>query len=133
MIDTTPDSLKARKFFLSFRMLVCGSVFGPLFCNAVLRVLSSLAIISLRKRELAALLKLCSCYQVVVSVLCFFTTVEWAGLQCVIVTFPGHPHLLFLRAVLKFHAQSSQGLSMMEMRIKNIQTMGQIFPLFLCE
>ena len=44
----------------------------PMFCvvsmflNAVLGVLSSFAIISLRKRELVALLKLCSCSHVAV-------------------------------------------------------------------
>ena len=30
-----------------------------------------------------------------VSVLCLFLTVPWVGLQCVIVAFPGHTHLLF--------------------------------------
>ena len=30
-----------------------------------------------------------------VSVLCLYLTVAWVGLQCVIVTFPGHSHLLF--------------------------------------
>ena len=29
-----------------------------------------------------------------VSVLCLFLTVPWVGLQCVIVAFPGHTHLL---------------------------------------
>ena len=30
-----------------------------------------------------------------VSVICFFLTVPWVGLQCVLVTVPGHTHLLF--------------------------------------
>ena len=40
--------------------LVCLVRILSLFCNAVLSVLSSFAIISLRKRELAALLQLCT-------------------------------------------------------------------------
>ena len=33
-----------------------------------------------------------------VSVLCLFFTVPWAGLQCVIMAFPGHTHLfLYLK------------------------------------
>ena len=31
----------------------------------------------------------------VVNVLCFFLTVPWAGLQSVIVTFPGRTHLFY--------------------------------------
>ena len=31
---------------------------------------------------------------VTVSVLCFFLVEMWVGLQCVIVVFPGHTHLL---------------------------------------
>ena len=51
------------------------------------------AIDSLRKRELVAilysfLLLLCVC------VLRLFLTAPWVGLQCVIVAFPGHSHLL---------------------------------------
>ena len=45
------------------------------------------------EREIAALLKLCYCYRVAVSVLCLFLVVSWVGLQCVIVAFPGHIHL----------------------------------------
>ena len=45
-------------------------------------ILSSFAIISLRKRELVALLKLCSC--VAVGVLCLDLAVPLVGLQCVI-------------------------------------------------
>ena len=62
-----------------------------LFCYAVLCVLSSFVIISLGKRELVALLY----SHVVVVALCLFLTVPWVGLQCVIVAFPGHTHLLF--------------------------------------
>ena len=42
-----------------------------------------------------ALLLLSSCGHLAVSVLCLFLTVPWVGLQCVIVAFPGHSHLLF--------------------------------------
>ena len=34
---------------------------------------------------------------VTISVLWLFFTVPWVGLQCVIVVFPGHTHLLFNR------------------------------------
>ena len=33
---------------------------------------------------------------VTVNVLCLFLTVKWVGLQCVIVVFPDHTHLLFV-------------------------------------
>ena len=32
---------------------------------------------------------------VTVTVLCLFLTMPWVGMQCVIVTFPGHTYLLF--------------------------------------
>ena len=32
---------------------------------------------------------------VAVSVLCLFFPMPWLGMQCVIVVFPGHTHLLF--------------------------------------
>ena len=51
-----------------------------LLCNALAGALSSFAIISLRKRELVALLLLCSCSHVAVSVLCLFFVVPWVGL-----------------------------------------------------
>ena len=67
--------------------------------SPVLSVLSSFAIISLGEGELVVLLELSSPCYVAVSVLCLFLTVMWVGLQCVIVTFPGHTHLLYnLRA-----------------------------------
>ena len=42
-----------------------------------------------------ALLKLPSWCLVAVSVLCLFLTMPWFGLQCVIVIFPGHTHVLY--------------------------------------
>ena len=56
------------------------------FCYALLCVHSSFAIILKRKRKL-----------VTVNVLWFFLTVPWVGLQCVIVVFPDHTYLPFVR------------------------------------
>ena len=58
-----------------------------LICNAVLRVLSSFAIISLRKREPVALL-------CVISILLYQCSVSLPrGMWSVNVVFPGHTHL----------------------------------------
>ena len=66
-----------------------------LFCYSVLCVLSSFAI-SLMGEESALIalivfLVSCDCY----SVAWLFLTVPWVGMQCVIVVFPDHTHLLF--------------------------------------
>ena len=58
-------------------------------------VLSSFAIIMKRKRELVALLLLSDGCFVSLNVLWLFCTVPWVGLQCEIVVFPDHTHLLF--------------------------------------
>ena len=58
-----------------------------LFCYVVLSVLSSVAVISLRKIELVILLNYLSANS-----LCLFLMVSWVGLQNVIVVFPGHTH-----------------------------------------
>ena len=50
-------------------------------------VLSSFEITLMRNRELVALLWLSSWW--------LFLTEPWVGLQCVIVGFPDHTHLLF--------------------------------------
>ena len=72
---------------------------GVLCCVLVLLsstyVLSSFTIILLRKRDLVAFLKLKSCCCVAFGVLCLFLMVLWVGLQCTIVAFPDHTHLLF--------------------------------------
>ena len=66
------------------------------FCYALLCVHSRFAIILKRKRKLVALLLLSyRCIVTTINVLCLFLTVPWAGLQCVIVVFPDHTHLLF--------------------------------------
>ena len=64
-------------------------------CCTLLYVHSSIAIILMGKRELAALLNLSSWYLVMVKWL--FLAVPWDCLRFVIVVFPDHTHLLFLR------------------------------------
>ena len=71
-------------------MVLCLS----LFWYALLCVLPSFANILKRKRVLAALLLLSYGCLAVVYVL--FLTMPWVGLQCVIVVFPDHTHLLFV-------------------------------------
>ena len=61
-----------------------------LFCYALLCVHSSFAIILKRKRKLVAF------SIIVLQMYCYYKllTVRWVGLQCVIVVFPDHAHLL---------------------------------------
>ena len=66
-----------------------------LFCYALLCFHSSFAIILNRKRKLVALLLLSHRCIVTINVLWLFLTMPWVGLQCVIVVFPDHTHLLF--------------------------------------
>ena len=66
-----------------------------LFCYASLCVLFSFAIILKRKRELIALLLFSYRCLDTVNVLWLFLIVPLDGLQCVIVVFPDHTHLLF--------------------------------------
>ena len=63
-------------------------MFAPLFCCALLSVISSFAIISFGKRGQVELL----CH-LTISGLCLFLVVPWVGLQCVILEFPGHTHV----------------------------------------
>ena len=63
-----------------------------LFCNLVLNVLSSFAIISLKKRRVVALLYLYFyCHNVCVCQ-CLFLAVPWVGLRSLVVAFPDHTH-----------------------------------------
>ena len=62
---------------------------------ASLCVLSSFSIILKRKRELVTLLLLSYGCLVSLNILWLFLRVPWVGLQCVIVVFPDHTHLLF--------------------------------------
>ena len=64
-----------------------------MFCCTLLYVRSSIAIILVGKRELAALLNLSSWCLVMVERL--FLAVPWGCLRFVIVVFPDHTHLLF--------------------------------------
>ena len=66
-----------------------------LFCCTLLYVHSSIAIILIGKRELDALLNLSPWYLVMVVLL--FLAVPWGCLRFVIVVFPDHTHLLFIK------------------------------------
>ena len=79
---------------LYFQLFV-GVLCWSLFCYALLCVHSIFAIILKRKRKLVALLV--SSYRcfVTITVLWLFLAVPWVGLQCEIVVFPHHTHLLF--------------------------------------
>ena len=66
-----------------------------MFCCTLLYVHSSIAIILMGKRELIALLNLSSWCLVMVERL--FLAVPRGSLQFVIVVFPDHTHLLFLK------------------------------------
>ena len=70
-----------------------------MFCCTLLYVHFSIAIILIGKRELIALLGLSSWCLVMVERL--FLTVPWGCLQFVIVVFPDHTHLLFLKSLLR--------------------------------
>ena len=69
-----------------------------MFCCSFLYIPSSFAIILMGKRELVALLSLSSWCLVIVVWL--FLAVTWVSLQFVIVVFPDHAHLLFLKQLL---------------------------------
>ena len=69
-----------------------------MFCCTLLYVHSSIAIILMGKRELAALLNLSSWCLVMVERL--FLAVPLGCLRFVIVVFPDHTHLLFLRLLM---------------------------------
>ena len=77
--------------------LFVGVLYSSLFCYALLCVHSSFAIILKRKRKLVAFLLLSYRCIVAVDVLWLFLTVPWVDLQCVIVVFPDHTHLFFLK------------------------------------
>ena len=65
-----------------------------MFCCTLLYVHSSIAIILMGKRELAALVNLSSWCLLMVELL--FLTMPWGCLWFVIVVFPDHTHLLYL-------------------------------------
>ena len=66
-----------------------------IYITGLLCVHSSFATISMGKRELVALFCLSSwCLMIV---MCLFLTMPWVCLQFLIVVFPDHTHLLFLK------------------------------------
>ena len=74
--------------------LFVGVLCLSLFRYALLFVHSSFAIILTRKRELIILLLLSFGCLVTVNDPWLFLAVPWVGLQCVIVVFPNHAHIL---------------------------------------
>ena len=79
-------------FIVTF--IVGVSIFS-MFCCTLLNFHSSIAIILMGKRELVALLNASSWCLVMVEWL--FLAVQWGCLRFVIVVFPVHIHLLFLK------------------------------------
>ena len=75
--------------------LFVGVMCLTLFCNVLLCVHSSFAIILKRKKKLVAWLLLSYSRIVTIKVQWLFLTVTRVGLQCVTVVFPVHTHLLF--------------------------------------
>ena len=71
-----------------------------MFCCTLLYVHSRIAILLMGKRELIALLNLSFWCLVMVERL--FLAVPWGCLQFVIVVFPDHTHLLFLKMCILF-------------------------------
>ena len=65
-----------------------------LFCYELLCTHSSFAIILKKKKKLVALLLFSYLCIVTINVLWLFLTMQWVGLQYVIVVFPDHTHLL---------------------------------------
>ena len=80
---------------LMYFPLFVGVLCLSLFCYALICVHSSFAIILKRKRKLVALLLLSYRCTVTINVIWLFLKVLWVGLQCVIVVFLDHTHLLY--------------------------------------
>ena len=78
-----------------YSLLFVGVLCLSLFCYALLFVHSSFANILKKKRKLVALLLLSYRCIVTINALWLFLGVPGVGLQCVIVVFPDHTHLLF--------------------------------------
>ena len=74
-----------------------GVCYCSMFCCTLLYDHSSIAIILMGKRELAALLDLSSWCLVMVGWL--FLAAPWGCLRFVFVVFPGHTHLLLLATI----------------------------------
>ena len=89
-------------YFPLFVVIMCLS----LFWYALLCILSSFAIILKRKIELVALLLLSYKCLVTVYVLWLFLAMPWIDMQCVIVVFPDHTHLLFYLLIFVVYASN---------------------------
>ena len=76
-------------------LLFVGALRLSLFCYALLCIHYSFAIILKRKRKLVGLLIRPYICIVTIHVLWPFLTVPLVGLQCMILMFPDHTHLLF--------------------------------------
>ena len=98
MFNDCYDPTRCKKGVVDFLFivtLIVGVCNCFMFCCTLLYVHSSIAIILMGKRELIALLNLSSWCLVMVERL--FLAVPWGCLQFVIVVFPDHTHLLFLK------------------------------------
>ena len=91
-----PNSIlgELSKYIEQYLVTAWESVIVLCFCCTLLYVHSSIAVILMGKRELAALLNLSSWCLVMVEWL--FLAVPWGCLRFVMVVFPDHTHLLFL-------------------------------------
>ena len=90
-------------------MLFCVFYFFALSCfcdiHVVLRVLSKIAIILLRKREQVLLISVCRCLSVFQ---CLVLMVPCVGLWSVILAFPGHTYLFcFNKAIIQINKYKS--------------------------
>ena len=79
-------------YFQLFVGVLCLS----LFCYTLLCVHSSFAVILKGKRKLVDLLLLSYRCTATINVMWLILTVSWVGLQCVILVFPDHTHLLLV-------------------------------------
>ena len=80
-VAVSSKAMDGGGFIVCWSHCVLGFSVWSLFCNLVLEVLSSFAIISLRKRRLVALLYLYFAVIMCVSVQCHLFAVPWVGLR----------------------------------------------------
>ena len=104
-----------------------------LFCYALLCVHSSFAIILKRGRKLVALLFLSYRCVVIINELWLFLTMPWVRLQCVIVVFPDHTHLLFVLASHSFvwKCMAKSTIQLLCHRLHNLSSLFSNDSLFL--
>ena len=92
-VDTTKPSLV--KMLINVLPIVCRSSEFVLFCNALLCVHSSFAIILKREKKAGCFAITVLYMYFTINVLWLFLAVLFVGLQCVNVEFPNYTHLLF--------------------------------------